>query len=744
MARYAPALLKQLLRGAWQQLQRYRHRNTTPRHLFVFGGRTHYWPGIGRELYVREPAFRATVQECERIITALGGPSLLANFEGPIDNAFFADESRMQVIITTIQIAIVELWRSYGVQPDAVLGISSGEAAAVYAAGGLSLESALRMSLSSALISQVEPANYTILTVSVGFERASELAAACPTELFINTVVDTNLCLLLCAVPDAAAVKAYLQNQGVICHQLKAGPMWPYHTARLRRRAEQLRKPIQEVTFRPLTRPCYLATLGRVSTLGTIFGADYLLLPSRFPVQLHDTLQAALRDGYQLFIPMGSDPLPYYNRPTKQKMFGDARILQPLEPTVSEWTAFTTMRQELKAWGLVNSQALARPALSLSAFLAQFTQRTPDFLANPYPSYAFLRQHGSVHFLPHEQGWMVLDGDLINAILRDPLVYSSTANNDFDQGLIGADPPIHTHNRGVFQPFFSAKKLSGLADFTTAITAELGAEMARRPSFDFVTEFSVPLTQAVGAELLGLSKAELRHLQASLPGHTYALMYFRELKQFFTTYFQQRQTPEQPVMLDHLLEHIHAGELTEAAALGLAQTMWLAGITTSSMLISSAAYYLLTHPAVAGQLRAEPELLDAFIEEMLRLEPPLNTFWRVTTQPVTLGGQNLPAGSKIICCIAAANRDPVRYPNPDELDLHRASSRHLSFGNGIHACMGAHLARLETRIALRWLLAQGPSFQLANQHALPNYFPTNLFRALATLPVTLQSPPHAT
>ena len=166
--------------------------------------------------------------------------------------------------------------------------------------------------------------------------------------------------------------------------------------------------------------------------------------------------------------------------------------------------------------------------------------------------------------------------------------------------------------------------------------------------------------------------------------------------------------------------------------------MWMASITTTSMLISNAAHYLLTHPVVADQLRAQPPLIDAFIEEILRLEPPLGALWRTVTQPVTLGGREIPAGASVVCSIVAANRDPARYARPDELDLHRRPARHLSFGGGVHACLGAHLARLEARVAVEWLLAHGPALRLTNASAPPEYFPTQHFRALATLPLTLQ------
>jgi len=243
----------------------------------------------------------------------------------------------------------------------------------------------------------------------------------------------------------------------------------------------------------------------------------------------------------------------------------------------------------------------------------------------------------------------------------------------------------------------------------------------------------------VSGQLMGLTAPELRQLQSCMPGHAYQLDYMEALTGFFTDYLQQREPTAQPTMLNHLLTLIQAGELSQAAALSLLKTMWLAGIATSSMLMSNATHYLLTHPLVAEQLRADPALVDNFIEEILRLEPPLSALWRVTTQAVSLGGQQLPAGGRVMCSIVAANRDPARYAEPDKLDLSRRPTRHLSFGGGIHACIGAHLARLEGRTLMHWVLAQGASLRPINPSAPPTYFPTPIFRALSSLPVTLQS-----
>jgi cytochrome P450 len=694
---------------------------------------------MGQELYRQEPAFRATVQECARFVSSQGGPNLLEQFEDKPETGYLTEERRIYSLMV-VQLALVDLWRAKGVEPDAFMGISVGEAAAIYGAGGFTLHDALRTAIAGVVASTLEPV-HSVLIIAATHEQASNLAGRCPVPLFVAAAAEAQRCYVVCAGADVSAARAYLRQQGVSCHELRsAPPLPPYHTSLLTRHLAVLRPPLVAMQPAPLARPCYLATLGRLVPPGTILDSTYSLLTLQYPSQIHAIIQAARQDGYQLFTSLGTYPFPFMNGRAQQASMGGIELLTMLNPDTPETATFAALQQQLAGHGLVRPTALARPQLSLAELLAKLSLKDPEFIDNPHPTFDFLRRHGKLHFLPAEQAWLVLDAELVNEVLRQPLVFSSTVNADFDDQLVGADPPLHTGNRTSAQPYFMPMKLAAMADYTTATVAELAAGLEGRPSFDFVAEFAIPLAQAVGGQLLGLTRAEQADLLSRLPGHAYSLEYLSELNQYFIEYFEHRQIPAEPVLLDQFLRRVQQGELTMPAALNLAKTMWLAGIATSSMLMGSAAHYLLTYPAVADELRAQPELVEAFVEEMLRLEPPVNFIWRSTTQPTTLGGHELPTGSLVVLAIAAANRDPARLPNPDELDLRRRPVRHLAFGGGIHACMGAHLARLEVRIMVRWLLAQGPALRLTLPSILPGYYPNLYFRALANLPLTLQPP----
>jgi len=745
VARYAPPLVKKLLRRTWWQLQRLARGGPRPHLLFAFGGRTEYAPGMGRELYAHEPVFRATVQECERISTqVLGGPSIISNFTEQPEPDFFTDEARLMLTSAVMQLALVDLWLAQGVQPAAVLGVSLGEAAAVYAVGGLSLTDALRVCFCYCAVSQVTSPDYAMLVVQADGNTTGRLAGECPAELHVVLALDSSSCLAFCNQTAVAVAQQYLAAHDITSTAPAVRRMWPYHSPVMAQHLAALREPLKGLQPQPLARPCYLTNAAGHVPVGTVLGIEYWLALIQYPVDVHGALGGALADGYSLFLPIGADPFPFLTEPAQRAVLHATQVLPALRPMEPERSTLAACRQQLAARGLVRAAPLPRPAFATSDFVARFAMGTPEAAIDPYPAYAYLRQLGGLHFLPTtQQRWLVLDAELVDSVLREPLVFSSTVYGDFDTELIGADPPLHTANRQLLQPFFSPKELAALRDFAAARVAELGEAMPARPSFDFVQDFAVPLTQAVSAQLLGLTTAERQRLQNSLPGHVYQLGYVKELNDFLTDYFQQHEPAAATGMMNQLLTLIRAGRLSQPAAVSLARTMWMASITTTSMLMSNAAQYLLTHPAVAAELRANPELVGAFMEEILRLEPPLVEVERTAIRPATLGGQAIPAGATVVCSVAAANRDPARYPNPDVLDLHRRPGRHLSFGGGIHACMGAHLARLEARIVIHWLLAQGPALRRVNASAAPAYFQGPHFRALATLPLTLQPLPAA-
>jgi len=735
LVRYAPASLKRLARRGQQQLRQLRHGQPAPPCLFVFGGRTPTWPALGRELYTRDATFRATVEACELFTTQeLQGPSLLAHFTGAAGPDFFDDERHLMHGSVVLQLALADMWGARGVQPDAALGISLGEIVAVYACGGLSLTDALRVSACGYAISQLTPPAYGVLLVPGSEATLAELTPGSPVELALMLVRDAGSCLLLCRFEELAQGQDYLSAHGLPSQLLSASPIQPYHTP-LAAHLAAMRRPLAELQPLPLARPCYLATRSSRVAAGTVLGPEYWLTMFQHPVQFHGALTSALADGHRLLLPVGSNPFPFYGEAELAARLGAGQLLPALQAGQSEWAVVEGNLAQLRRQRVALAPGAPHREMTYAEFTAQFQLLDPGFTNDLTPGFAYLRRQGPLHFLAAENSWLVVDADLINEVLRDPQVYSSSPNGPIDALLSGADPPLHTETRGLIQPYFSPKKLGLLAEFASAGIADLGSALLARGAFDFVNDFALPLTQAMSGELLGLTPAERRELSGRLPSHLYQFEYFNVLTAFFEECFAQRQPTTEPVLLDQLVAHWRAGRFSLTDAVDLAKTVWLAGLTTTSMLMSSAAYHLLARPEVAAQLRADPALVPAFVEEILRLESPLHTFPRRTTQPAVLGGQALPADALVLCCVAAANRDPARFPEPETLNLQRKPTRHLAFGGGVHACIGAHLARLQARLMVQWLLAQGPRLRLANPRALPEYLPSQILRVLHQLPL---------
>jgi len=190
-------------------------------------------------------------------------------------------------------------------------------------------------------------------------------------------------------------------------------------------------------------------------------------------------------------------------------------------------------------------------------------------------------------------------------------------------------------------------------------------------------------------------------------------------------------------LLDHLIA-VRDGEdrLTEGELVSLAVLLLVAGHETTTNFIGNALLALLQHPADLERLRSNPDRLPGALDELLRYDSPVSTAtFRYTTEAVTLGGTAIPAGVPVLVAIGAANRDPERFPSPDQLDLERDAVGHLSFGHGIHRCVGAPLARAEGELALRAILARFPDVRLAVPPEQLIWRPTRLVHGLAALPV---------
>lgn len=330
----------------------------------------------------------------------------------------------------------------------------------------------------------------------------------------------------------------------------------------------------------------------------------------------------------------------------------------------------------------------------------------PEVARDPFPHYEELRRAGAVHFLPRQGFWLVLGFDDVHAALTQPHLFSNRVPEwlAVDHVLLGADPPQHTAARRLLGQHFSAQALEAQTAFAEQAAERLLRPLAEGRAYDVHREFGTPLSEEVAAHLIGFDEETVEAFRAT-QGAGKDLGWVLAAMDAIIEGVAERL----PVYQQLLREG--EGRLTEAEARSLIRLMWVAGTTTTRRVISSSVLMLLRHESVRLRVESDPGLLPAFVEESLRLHPPEHMLSRATTAPAELSGVKLPAGAAVMLCVAAANRDPARFEDPASLLLGRATNRHLSFGGGIHRCLGAAVARAEAAAGLRVLLRLAPRFR---------------------------------
>ncbi|WP_306325138.1 cytochrome P450 family protein [Streptomyces venezuelae] len=309
--------------------------------------------------------------------------------------------------------------------------------------------------------------------------------------------------------------------------------------------------------------------------------------------------------------------------------------------------------------------------------------------------------------------------------------------------MLAADPPRHTRLRRLVTKAFTTGAVAELRPFIARVTGELLDPWPAGEPFDVVAGLAVPLPVIVICELLGIPPHDRPQVQrwsgqlfaAGRPDVVDAASH--AMAEYMTGLIAAKRRDPGDSLLDRLVAARDGDDhLSEDELVSLAVLLLVAGHETTTHTLGNALLALLQDPAALGRLVADPDGVPAALDELLRFDSAVSTAtFRFTTEPVTLGGTDIPAGVPVLVAIGAANRDPVRFPDPDRLDLARDASAHLAFGHGIHRCVGAPLARAETEIALRALLTRFPGIRLAVPPDELKWRPTRLVRGLESLPV---------
>jgi cytochrome P450 len=378
------------------------------------------------------------------------------------------------------------------------------------------------------------------------------------------------------------------------------------------------------------------------------------------------------------------------------------------------------------------------------------------FLDDPYPLYA--RGRSAARPVPAgPRGTLsVFSYELCSAVLRDHETWSSERSQPPVNGqqpprnMLGADPPEHTRLRGLVSQAFTPRMVERLVPRMEAIAADLLDAVRGRDQFDVVDALAYPLPVIVIAELLGIPPADRDNFKrwsdaivATLGGgldpdtpRELPVEVIAELVAYLAAIVEQRRVhPREDLLSALVAAEVDGSRLSFPELIAMLILLLVAGNETTTNLIGNAIEALALHPAELQRLRADMSLLPAAVEEVLRWSSPVQMTARVARHDTTLAGVEIPAGAPLLVWLGSANRDEVAFPSPARFDITRSPNRHLAFGQGIHFCLGAPLARLEARVALEAFLARFASYAL-----LPGphpRVPTFVMRGYRELPIVV-------
>lgn len=390
---------------------------------------------------------------------------------------------------------------------------------------------------------------------------------------------------------------------------------------------------------------------------------------------------------------------------------------------------------------------------------------SPEFQADPYPTYRELRERAPVypaHFMGFRFVVLTRYAD-VAAALRDPRLSAAAAPRELmprelaDGNIFYKDPPDHTRLRGLLTRAFTARASEPLRPRVQRIADELLDAVAASGEMDVVRDFAAPLSLQVITELLGAPLCDRQHLKEwsdalavlldgtrLLSGLAQAQASAAEFIAYLRALIERRRRAPGADLISALLAAQDQGDaLSEDELIATSLFTFIAGHETVTNLIGNGTLALLQQPAVLAELQAQPALLPAAVDELLRFDPPGQLLMHLAKVPLRIGDQDVAPGEGVCAVMAAANRDPAQFPDPDRLDLHRPENRHVAFGGGPHHCVGAALARIEGQVAFGALLGRWRDLRLSPDPQAVERQPGVVLRGLRGLRVQRGRPEGA-
>jgi cytochrome P450 len=389
-----------------------------------------------------------------------------------------------------------------------------------------------------------------------------------------------------------------------------------------------------------------------------------------------------------------------------------------------------------------------RPVSSVDPF-------SNEFLTDPYPHHETLREAGPVVWLERYGIWAMARHQEVRDALTDYQTYCSSAGvglSDFRKEtpwrppsiILEADPPLHTRTRAVLTRILLPAAINKLRTTFEREAELLVARLVESREFDGIADLAEAYPLKVFPDAVGLSEEGRENL---LPYGSLVFNSFGPRNDLFNQAMANAGPVRDWIMSKcsraalapdglgmQIFDAVDAGELTEDEAGMLVRSFLSAGVDTTVYGLGNTLYCMARYPEQWTALRENPALIRGAFEEVLRFEAPLQTFFRTTTRAVNVSGIGVGEGEKVLLFFAAANRDPRRWNNPDIFDVKRRAAGHMTFGTGIHGCVGQAVARLETEAVLTALARRVASFELT---AEPKRRLNNTLRGLDTLPLRI-------
>jgi pimeloyl-[acyl-carrier protein] synthase len=388
-----------------------------------------------------------------------------------------------------------------------------------------------------------------------------------------------------------------------------------------------------------------------------------------------------------------------------------------------------------------------QPGIDAGAPLSLYHLLDPEVLANPYPLYRRLRTEDPVHWDPYLHAWIITRYDDVNTVFRRLSADRTPPPESFEalgvpevapiarvmvQQMLFLDAPAHTRLRRLAGHAFQPAHVNNLRRHIQGIADRLIDDIEARGAgrMDLLADFAEPLPAMVTTELLGVpvdDHGKLKDWSVTFAGmlgnfqhNPDGLVAVLDAVDNLTSYFRdairnQRRHPREGLVGTLLAAEVDGDRLTDDEVAANCIITMVGGLETTTNLIGNGMLTLLRNPAAMHRLRTEPEIMANAVEELLRYESPSQHTGRIARDDIVLSGRQIRKGQAVIAVMAAGNRDPERFPEPDRVDFDRPDNRHLAFGWAAHFCFGAPLARLEAQISFMSLLRRFPEIQLLDE-----------------------------